>query len=244
MTIVSPSYFGGAAFTMRLKKVIEITGGSVEIVNGVAKLTGGNIGLQYYPIFDEAYRDHLTGRIVDHFYNREIGMETLDMFQLAMRRRMNEIMPFYNKLYESERIAYDPLSTVDLTVVTSGDTTQNTTATNESTSSNDSTNGSRSVSSETPQTMLKPDADYATGGVDVSSSGHVTGVGTDESTAEVATESTADSHTTGYQGVAAEIIMRYRESLLNIDLSIIRDLEDCFMQVWNTPNSYTKGYLF
>jgi hypothetical protein len=62
-------------FTIPLKQVIALTGGTVTLDpdTGISILVGGNIGLGYYPIFDETYRDDLTGKIVDHYWNREIG---------------------------------------------------------------------------------------------------------------------------------------------------------------------------
>lgn len=42
---------------------------------------------------------------------REIGLETLELFRYFMRMKMWEIMPYYNQLYKSELIEFDPLST-------------------------------------------------------------------------------------------------------------------------------------
>jgi hypothetical protein len=239
------SYYGGATFTMRLKRVIELTGGTTEIVGGVTKLTGGNIGLSDYPLFDENYRDHLTGRIVDRFWNREIGQETVDMFQMMMRRTMNEVMPFYNKMYLSEKIAYDPLSTIDIRSVTSSTSDQRSNTSGQSESEAKSVLGSRTVNSDTPQTMLAKNADYATAAVDVGSDNDSTATLADSRSDETESENASDSHTTGYQGIASDLIVAYRNSLLNIDLSVISELEPCFMQVFNNTNRYfhTRGYM-
>ena len=87
----------------------------------LAELRNGDIGLDDYPIFDPAYREDLNKKIFDRYHNREYDAETGDLFVFYMRRRMNEIMPLYNQLYESERIEYDPLSTVDIRTVTTGE---------------------------------------------------------------------------------------------------------------------------
>ena len=110
-----------ATHTLALKEVIEFTGGVVTYPNGIAKLTGGNIGLAIYPIFDPNYRDSLTGRIIDHYWNREIGVESVDQFQMNMRVTMNEIMPYYNKLYKSEQLEFDPLVTIKLDTISTGE---------------------------------------------------------------------------------------------------------------------------
>lgn len=67
-----------------------------------------------YPIFDEAYRPVLEKKILKHFYTREIGEETVGLWKLRLNTKLNEIMPYYNKLYLSELIEFNPLYTDDL----------------------------------------------------------------------------------------------------------------------------------
>lgn len=67
-----------------------------------------------YPIFDNAYRDGLETRIIRHFYMREMGFETEGLFKFALETKLNEIMPYYNKLFESEFIRFNPLYNTDL----------------------------------------------------------------------------------------------------------------------------------
>lgn len=77
--------------------------------------SGFDIGLKSYPIFDESYRDKLNNKIIEHFYFREIGLETAQLFKRFLNRKMNEIMPLYNQRYISAQIEYDPLKTYDFT---------------------------------------------------------------------------------------------------------------------------------
>lgn len=72
-----------------------------------------DLGLQDYPIFDEAYRETLNKKIINHYYFREIGMETAELFKIYLNMTMNEIMPYYNQLYKSELIKFNPLYNVD-----------------------------------------------------------------------------------------------------------------------------------
>ena len=67
-----------------------------------------------FPIFDEAYRPVLCKKILKHFYTREIGEETTGLWKLRLDTRLNEIMPYYNKLYLSELIDFDPMHDTDL----------------------------------------------------------------------------------------------------------------------------------
>lgn len=69
-----------------------------------------------YPIFDETYKPVLEKKIIKHYYTREIGEETVGLWQLRLDARMNEIMPYFNKLYESELLHFEPFADVDYTV--------------------------------------------------------------------------------------------------------------------------------
>lgn len=234
------------SFTIPLKRVIELTGGSTVVTdNGLTVMTGGNIGLSHYPIFKPEYKAGLDGKIIDRYWNREIGLESISMFQLAMRRKMNEIMPYYNKLYNSELLVFDPLSTVDITSMSTGLGTQISISDSDSLASSNGVGSSRSVSSETPQTMLSGNGDYATGASDTKSLSDNTSTGSQTNNDNQSSQTSGDTTTKGYQGLASDLIMRYRESLLNIDLMVLGELEELFMLVWDNGDTYTntRGFL-
>lgn len=66
------------------------------------------------PFFDEAYRSVLCQKILKHYYLREIGTETVGIWILWMNTKLEEIMPYYNQLYESAKIKFNPMQDVDL----------------------------------------------------------------------------------------------------------------------------------
>lgn len=68
-----------------------------------------------YPIFDETYKKVLETKIIKHFYMREIGVETYGLWKHFLSNRMNEIMPYYNQLYKSATLVFNPFYDVDLT---------------------------------------------------------------------------------------------------------------------------------
>lgn len=68
-----------------------------------------------YPIFDESYRRVLNKKILLHYYTREIGTETVGLWKLRLKTKMGEIMPYYNQMYKSELLEFNPLYDVDLT---------------------------------------------------------------------------------------------------------------------------------
>ena len=73
-----------------------------------------------YPIFDEAYRIPLEKKILRHFYTREICEETVGLWKLRLEDKMNVIMPYFNQLYESELIKFNPMWDTDIRTTHSG----------------------------------------------------------------------------------------------------------------------------
>lgn len=73
-----------------------------------------------FPIFDEEYRSVLCKKILKHYYTREIGLETVGLWKLKLDTKMNEIMPIFNKRYESTLFEFNPLYDVDYTRTTNG----------------------------------------------------------------------------------------------------------------------------
>lgn len=68
-----------------------------------------------FPVFDIKYRLPLEKKILSHYYTREIGEETYGLWKLRLSTRLREIMPYYNKLYESELYKFNPFYDIDLT---------------------------------------------------------------------------------------------------------------------------------
>ena len=66
-----------------------------------------------FPICDESYRNVLETKILKHYYTREIGLETYGLWKLKLDTKLNEIMPFYNQLYKSALLEFNPLYEVD-----------------------------------------------------------------------------------------------------------------------------------
>lgn len=62
-----------------------------------------------YPIFDENYRALLETKILKKYYTRDICRVEYWRWKMDLDVKMNEIMPYYNKLYESAAIELNPL---------------------------------------------------------------------------------------------------------------------------------------
>lgn len=77
-----------------------------------------------FPIFSEDYRKPLCEKILRHFYTQEICEETYGLWKLRLERRITEVMPYYNQLYQSALLKIEPLINMKNWVDTDEDTTR------------------------------------------------------------------------------------------------------------------------
>lgn len=211
-----------------------------------------------FPIFDENYRQVLCRKILKHYYTREIAHETVGRWKLALNAKLNEIMPYYNQLYKSELLEFNPFYDVDLTRSREGsgasNKTSNNTETNSGTSKNNSSGSATSNTdtlnrfSDTPQNSM--DTQGIANSVPLTT---VTKVNEDNSTTNVSTDTiTRNDNRTGTgteninstdkyietvrgkQGTEnySSLLKKFRETFLNIDMMIIEDCSDCFFTLW------------
>lgn len=152
-----------------------------------------------YPIFDESYRGKLEKKIIDHYYYREIGLETVGMFKKQLETKMNEIMDYYNDLYKSTLIEQDVTSNYDVTE----------TFTRE--------NRRKDLFSDTPQ-----------GRTNIDDTMHISNINQGDGSEEW---SRTMKGNIGVQTIS-DLIMKYRDSLINVDMMIISELNELFMGVY------------
>lgn len=169
-----------------------------------------------YPIFDESYRSVLETKILKHYYTREICEETVGLWRLRLNARMNEIMPYYNKLYEAWAKDFDVLHDVDVTTEHTLD--------REGEQSASGTN--RNLYSDTPQGSLQ----------NVESEEYLTNASKDtsESTGSMTSTDNYLEKIAGKRGSMTypEMLESLRQNLINIDMLVIADLNDLFMLIW------------
>lgn len=208
--------------------------------------SNGAIGLDRYPIFDESHREILNEKIVQHYAMREIGFDTDDMFIFELRRKMNEIMPPYNQLYQSETLLIDPMSTVDITTMDSGSTTDSSSTDQTHSGTNSTETKGRGVTSEPPSQQLSANGQYATGVSDSHSTADVSESATTNGTASQSGTRSGESHQTGRGAPQSALIQAYRDIIVNVDMMIVGDLEELFMQILSSPDNdiprYGTGY--
>lgn len=195
--------------------------------------------LSHYPLFSEEYRKSLNTKIKQHFWYNEIAHETVDIFLFQLKVKMNEIMPYYNQMYEAELIKRDPFITVRMkSSRKNSDSARNTMSSMEHGTSSSTTDAkSRAVQSDTPQVMLSGDGDYATGAADSTS---LTGVksesdGTGSQTSTSSSDGSGEWSQEGFSGSMASLIQAHRDAIVNVDMMVIAQLEPLFMYVWTPP---------
>ena len=107
-------------FTTEVRFICESESGLVESkgfnsISEILYLSAPKIFNFDFPIFDESYRLPLETKILRHYYTREISEETVGLWKLRLQDRLCMIMPYYNQLYKSELIKFNPLYNYDLT---------------------------------------------------------------------------------------------------------------------------------
>ena len=201
-----------------------------------------------FPIFDESYRSVLCSKILKHYYTREISAETVGLWQLWLNTRMGEIMPYYNKLYESALLEFDPFKDVNYSRnhggTFTGDTRRNgrsDVSVDNSVTSNGTSN-SKNLFSDTPQGAITniENESYLTNATLIKDTDTNT-TNTDGNSTTQNTETTGVTNTdnwietiVGKQSTVSysKLLQEFRDTFLNIDVMIINDLSDLFMNLW------------
>jgi len=223
-----------AKYTMELRTVIEYAGRE-EVENWFKDYCLNNY-LRDYEIESILNaniwsKDRLATKIVDHYYMREIGYETIGAFKHYAKVYMQEIMERYLPLIYSNSIEYNPLVNVDYTE----EFTRNIKGNSESESNSNNSASGLSVNSDTPQGQINKsqilNGKYAsnTGASETESNIQ------DNTTNESNTDETYTKRVKGNSGVSAtaqKMIQQYRENIIAIDEQIIKELDKIFMGLY------------
>lgn len=179
-----------------------------------------------YPSYYEGQeKKAFEKKVLDHFWLRQIGLETPGRWLHYFRSRMREIMPYYIQLYKSQALMdtiEDPFGNVDIVETFEEETTGT------SSEENSGTSNSSHKYSNTPQGSIENLDKYLTEAADDTAT-------TKASSTGEATGTTRHTMTKkGNQGVNtyAHDMKELRETFLNIDLAIIEELKDLFLQVY------------
>lgn len=189
----------------------------------------------------------LATKIVDHYMMREIGFETIALFQSKAKVLMNELMEEYLPLIYSASIEYDPLINVDYSETFTRELTTDTTGTSDTSSTGTTTNNNTSsgldVSSDTPQGQISKSAilngSYASStSANENTSSDTTNTNTSGTSSLENNETVAENYlkrikgNSGVSATAQKMIALYRDNIRAIDREIINKCEVLFMRIW------------
>lgn len=195
-----------------------------------------DFGLKNYPIFDESYRETLNNNILMHYYENEIGFETAGLFKVYLNQKMFEIMPYYNELYKVQKkmLLNDITNNVNLTETFKRDTSTNTSS--KSASSSSGISKSKNVEQATPQGSLKEE--------NIDNYSYASNITMDKNDTSNSVNDSATGESSGNENYIktiignngskynVDILEQLKNNLMNIDLMIINELNELFMQIY------------
>ena len=106
-------------YTTQLRYICEQKAGYTESTDDYTAVINSSYDQIIHPdtaLYDPAYAPVLYKKIIRHYYFDEIGHETVAQFIMRLNLKLDEILPYYNKLYESAALSFNPLYDVDYTV--------------------------------------------------------------------------------------------------------------------------------
>lgn len=161
-----------------------------------------------FPIWNENHRGELEKKIIEHYYFRQIGFETVGRFKFMLNTRLREIMPRMNQLYKTTLFKYNPIENYNME--------------EKGKDVRKGTSETLGKYSETPQGPLTDliDGKYLTNATH----------GTDKTEGEDVHEFSRHGNigvTTTQQMIEAE-----RKIIIDLDLMIIDELKDLFIGVY------------
>lgn len=174
-----------------------------------------------YPLASGISKEDFETMILNHFLMRRIGYETVTAFKIALNVKLNEIMPLYNKLFESIE---------NWNLFNDGETISRTSIDNGSTSSTNNTTTNTTSDrrySSTPQNQIQDVKD----GKYVSEYNYDTDDGSSNNTSNMLNSNTTNET---INRSPADKMMLYSEFLKNrqnIYTMIFKDLDSLFYQI-------------
>lgn len=197
-----------------------------------------------YPLYDITHKEELEKKILYHYYNYEIGEDTYGAFKFNLNKTLNEIMPYYNKIYKATAKDYDFDINIDYYDEYKGKGTQEASSNSQNKLDTTITDNQhddyhdRLRKSDTPQNNLQEVEDgkyiseynYNTGKNDSNKTNTTKSENNanDTSIGKTETENKRILYGTNIRTSRAEMLKQYISAIQNVDLQIIESLKSCF----------------
>lgn len=167
-----------------------------------------------YPIWDETHRAELNQKIIDHYMFRQIGFETAGRFKFELNKKMREIMPYYNKIWTTTQYEYNPIENYNMEEK----------AKDVSKGSENGSNSDTMKHSDTPQGTIDRIDSYMSAATK------------NEASHQNKTDSELNHEASRHGNIGVtttqQMIDQERKMTIDVDMMIVKDLNDLFLGVW------------
>ena len=184
-------------------------------------------------------KEKLAKKIVDHYYMREIGFETPELFKHYAKLTMNEIMESKLPLIYTTALEYDPLVNVDFTETFNRTTEGEGENIGNSISNAQNNANGLNINSDTPQGEINKEnilkGNYATNTSASETESNITDETNTTSSLTNKNKEEFTRHLKGNQGISATyqaMIKQFRENIVSVDREIINELQTLFMGLY------------
>lgn len=197
---------------------------------------------------DPVIKAKFEEKFIEYYMFNEIGCETIYRWKTMLRGRLNSIMPYYKQLYETQlrviatnfMIDRDITDDTDISTDTSGTNSSDNTSKTTSTDTGSDTGTNITLDSDTPHGSIENIENYISSAEKATSLSSNTSNSETDNTASSSSEQSSKidtTHTTNSKGLTggvsqAKLLEAWRGTLLNIDLQIISECENLFMQIF------------
>lgn len=228
-------------YTTEVRFICETNAGlsssvGCDNVDSVLNKSWNKIFTTNIEFFDTKYKSILCKKILKHYYLREICCETVGIWKLWLNERLEMIMPYYNQLYESAKLEFNPLYNTEIIRVENRQDSGSKESTSSVDSSGTNTDEKKDLYSDTPQGSLSgvQNETYLTNARKINVSNKSTDSSDYSGNEKTNNEADINESIKGKQGGESysKLLLEFRQTFLNIDNMVIEEFEDLFMGLW------------
>lgn len=172
-----------------------------------------------FPVWDGG-KEEICKHILEDYYFREIGFNTMGRFKAAVKQRLRDIMPYYIEMYYTTQLSYNVLQPTDYVRTFEGNSNEAYKGSVESSGSVATQNFGRGYDDNSPATATtssKNDNNSSTSNDNTNT-----------------TKTNNNEHVSGKMNSTsyASIIKEERENIINILQMISEEMGNLFMAIW------------
>lgn len=199
-----------------------------------------NLFDQPYNLYNNELKPYFQEKFFQHFMFYEIGFDNINIFKQHLIATLNDIYPKYKQLYETEIRCHDIDFMLNKDLKESyirklnGESEGNSQAT--SSSDNTSSSNDLSIANDTPQNKIDDLDKYMTSASKSNSNSTNNSTSNANNTIKNKSNNIEEYELTSQGNIgitsSAELLEKWRNVLINIDLMIFKELENLFLFVF------------